>query len=335
MYNNNILTIRNIDCINLINLVASIKSNYLSVVKISFENCEFYEDMYYLFEPLYDLPCLTSIEFIHAKCATNIIKCNFSPISYITELVLDKQHCSFDIDFTQLPNLKSLLCSVSLHHPILDLSQLTLLEEISCNSSGITYLIVPSSVIYIECKDNNLTDFDLSHCNSLKYLDCKDNMIDNIAIPSSLVTLDINNNKLKQLDLSHTQICYITCINNMINNMILPRSVIYVDCSSNNLHDIYLINYHNLAYFACSDNNVEEFVIVSDSLIKMKLCKNIVGTIDIRDTPNLESLVCNNNKLYEIDGITRPNKLRDLVYYGNNFDEVSLIELQTLESVFA
>jgi hypothetical protein len=106
-----------------------------------------------------------------------------------------------------LTNAGSVFCN-SCELTSLDLSADTLLNTLQCAYNKITSLVVPPSLIDLNCINNLLEHLDVSHCSGLLNLYCNNNKLSTLDISADTVLYVLNcaNNNLACLDISATKI---------------------------------------------------------------------------------------------------------------------------------
>ena len=290
-------------------------------------------------------------------------KTNFGSYDKLESLMIK---CEYEIPFDLLikfPNIKHLrLSRYDIDYDIcdkvkedtngvkLDLSMFDMLEEVICTSYNITDLILPLSIVHLECNNNILKKLDLSRYPLLKYADCSNNSLTNLLLPNNIIKIkcnnnilshidvpvstkliSIDNNKFKDLDLSHTSIEYISCCDNMINQISIPKSVIILNCGNNDIEDLHLIDYQNLSQVLCNNNNIKQLVIQSNSLIKLDCSDNNLDLYDIKNTPSLKVYICNNNNLSNITNFGDINESNIQYLLLNDNNDTYAIELDNFK----
>lgn len=97
-----------------------------------------------------------------------------------------------------------------------------------------------NALLYLHCRDNQLTSLDLSSNTVLKELDCDKNLITNLVLPenNTLTKLICYNNQLTSLDLSaNTALTHIRCSENQLISLDVRNgnnsSVAYFEATNN------------------------------------------------------------------------------------------------------
>jgi len=110
-----------------------------------------------------------------------------------------------NLDLSANTNLTELYCGYGSQIESLDLSNNTLLSHVFCNDAGLSNIEIngASSLIHLDCQNNNLTSIDISNNNNLTYFFCNNNQLTSLDISANnaLQTLDCQSNQLTDLDL--------------------------------------------------------------------------------------------------------------------------------------
>lgn len=165
----------------------------------------------------------------------------------------------------------------------LNVSGLTMLEELYCNNNSITSLnmsdctnltvlhcinnqltsldVSDTYMIHLDCSYNKLSSLDLTSCKELKSLSCIFNELESIKFPnlSYLTTLSCDNNQLTSLNLSGcTTLTWLECSNNQLESLNLSgcTALPYLYCGWNNLHSLDLTTCSALEGLECPYNRM-------------------------------------------------------------------------------
>ena len=118
------------------------------------------------------------------------------------------------LDVSAFSELRELNCdncfnqsaSRSYSNGVLDLSENTKLQTLSCANNGLTSLILPDTqtLYWINCSSNRLTTLDVSKNPVLDYLSCMNNQLTMIDVSknTALTFLELDDNQLTTLDIT-------------------------------------------------------------------------------------------------------------------------------------
>lgn len=249
------------------------------------------------------------------------------------------------IDLSQNTELESLSCDVS----SLDLSNNKKLKEFSCISGRMTESLDLSNLTLLEnvqCHGSQIVTLNLSNCRNLKNLRCSNSSLTklNLSGCTSLETLYCENNQLVTLKLDDcVKLMNLLCNNNNLANLNLSKNIELqeVDCSFNSITTFDLSKNKNLTSFYCVGNNNEVLDISNHALLKnlnfsgskfkalnASGCTNLISlygrssdegyTINIVGCNNIETINFNGSGVKELN-LTGLSKLKELTCYNNDF----------------
>ncbi len=182
--------------------------------------------------------------------------------------------------------LKSLEC-YSNNLSSLRVNQNQNLSHLDCCQNNLQELRFGTSLDFLCCHDNRLTDLAVQNSPSLTHIECYNNMLATLDLSNNvqLLRLDCSNNKLKELDLSQCiSLVYLNCQDNLLScldtsyNVNLPTNGQIATTNGENQDKIYIAgkqtpslstfkffgkNYINLAEIVpCGNlNNIENLMI--------------------------------------------------------------------------
>ena len=247
---------------------------------------------------------LTSLSITGCSAMTKL-KCYNNKLTTVTRIptTLQELYC-YNNKFTgvyqpyMMSNLK-----------VLDIHNNTDLQELHCYSDALTTLNVTecSSLTKLNCNNNKLTALDLTGLSNLSRLTC-------------------NNNKITKLNyISNCEkLTYLECMNNELTELnSMPRSIETIYCSNNKFQTLSFSSYlnENLKTLICDNNtNLKEIGVGSNKLsqLSVKGCTALtllgctdgeLTELDLTGLSNLETLMCNNNKLAGTLNLTPCSKL--------------------------
>ena len=123
--------------------------------------------------------------------------------------------------------------------------------EDSYNITDMSEIKYFTSLIHLECYDNQLTSLDISNNAALKYLICYGNQLTNLDVSNNtaLVYLECSVNQLKNLDVSKcTALIYLGCGSNYLTSLDLSKNT--------KLNDLY-----------CAENELEKLILYKNNII--------------------------------------------------------------------
>ena len=162
------------------------------------------------------------------------------------------------LDVSAFSELRELNCdncfnqsaSRSYSNGVLDLSENTKLQTLSCAENGLTSLILPDTqtLYWINCSSNRLTTLDVSKNPVLDYLSCMNNQLTMIDVSknTALTFLELDDNQLTTLDITQ---------NVLLETLWVPRNKLTaLDVSSNEALNRLFCNENQLVQLDISNN---------------------------------------------------------------------------------
>lgn len=163
-----------------------------------------------------------------------------------------------------------------------NINSVTSLWVNSLNISDLTGIEGFSSLIYLECEQNNLSTLDVSQNLVLEHLDFDNNNINSIDVSQNIALTDLyfGFNSISSLDISqNTQLYSLLCYNNQLTSL---------DVSQNAL----------LGELHCSDNSLSSLDVSQNMALETIIChNNFIVSLDISQNPLVNRLWCQNNQL--------------------------------------
>lgn len=191
-----------------------------------------------------------------------------------------------ELDLTANTELESLIMYTN-QIASMDFSKNPDLNYISCFSNELEEIDFSSNpkLISLYCQDNNLKKLNVSNT-SLTYLECQTNQITNINLTGCdlLSSIKCYANKLTEMDLSDcTMLRTIECNNNELTAL---------DVSENT----------NISVVLASTNKLKTINVTGcTKLTKIHFAENEVSTIDLSTNINLVDVMCINNELTSLN----------------------------------
>lgn len=233
---------------------------------------------------LEDFPNLTTLD-----CSNNQI----SELDLTKAPNLTSLNCSNNpltsLDVTEFPELITLNCdncfnqstSRSYSNGVLDLSENTKLQTLSCAENGLTELILPDTetLKYIDCGDNRLTDLDVSKNAALDYLCCINNQLTTINVTENtmLTYLELGYNQLITMDISkNISLGRLGIAGNKLTELNVSFNAELTDlyCGSNQLTQLDVSQCKKMQYLGCEDNCLTQLNVSSNVLLLSLACGN-------------------------------------------------------------
>ncbi len=216
-----------------------------------------------------------------------------------------------------------------------------------------------TSLVYLRCRLNQLTNLNVSTLKNLKYLNCNSNRLKNINVSglnnleilicsyNQLSTLDVSNlinleimhceyNKLTSINLDGIgNMDSINCYNNQFTTLDLTgvTDILYLNCASNNLSTLDLSMLNTLHNLICSNNHISSLNLNGLSLDKLNYSANNLTSVDINNFTNIKSLFLSSNHLSSID-LNNFINVETLDISSNQLSSIDLSANIALSSLF-
>ena len=196
----------------------------------------------------------------------------------------------------------------------LDLRMKSSLVSVNCSDNQLDNLLVygDSGLKSLDCSENRLPGVYASHIPGLVSFDCSDNKIDYLFLANNdrLANLDCSNNKLEILDLKeNTTLVTLNCSDNQLTGLTLPQNLplTTLDCSNNQLTNLNLYSCPELTTLICNDNYLKELVFQNNTKLAFCDCSNNhLYLLDTSMNKALTYLNCVNNYLEELKILYSP-----------------------------
>ena len=246
----------------------------------------------------------------------------------ILELDLSYQKIEGILVLTRFTKLKKLNCSCNFICKIIGMFEN--LEQLDCSFNMLEYLEIPSSLVKLNCKYNQIRsirliqlvkpfDFD-STCNkisfdnssSLRWLDCSNNNIyhDIEFSVFQLIKLSCYDNCIESFNNLNDGLEELVCVGNKLNTLDkLPQTLKLLDCSFNQIKNLKLLP-TKLIKLYCSSNSIENIDKLPVLLEELdcsynKIC--ILNNLPVR----LKILNCSFNNIITLDKLPYQLKILD------------------------
>ncbi len=224
------------------------------------------------------------------------------------------------LDSSIFPNLQYLDCSSNSSLINLNLTNLSNLTKLRCQSDSLNSLNISTliNLNYLACGYNNLTVLDVSNLTSLQKLYSDYNILTslNVSGANNLQILNVDNNNLTNIDISNlTHLNEFSCKNNNTSSLNFDESnsITKFDCSNNQLTNL------NFSYLT--------------NVVEIYCGYNQLTFLDVHGLIHLETLNCGNNLLSSLnfDGLSN---LRFLYFSDNNVTSVLLSGLSNIKYIY-
>ncbi|NCP06909.1 MAG: hypothetical protein GW817_10885 [Flavobacteriales bacterium] len=231
-----------------------------------------------------------------------------------------------DVSFNKLSNNSTFDISHNSALTFLDCSNNVLTElnvstnpnliTLYCDSNNISTINLNFNTVleYLSIKNNNLSKLSISNLTTLKELYCNNNNISalNLIGMSALSILDCSFNNIPSVPFNQLPILEdLNCSNNNINTLSIPTQLLNLDCSNNNISTLNISV--QLRTLNCSYNNI--------------------SSLNTNFSPNITTLICNNNTITNLSLHSTSNKLTNLNCSYNNLTTLNLTKQLNLSSL--
>ncbi len=222
----------------------------------------------------------------------------------------------------------------------------------TANISGVLHLVVNSknisdltglegftSLIDIDCRDNQITSVDLSQNTALKAFNAGNNNISSLDLShnTELNTLYCQENNLESLNLNENKkITTLLCNSNNINSLYLRSlpGLTSLDCEHNQITSLDVSLNSLLNYLDCGKNNLTELDISSNTALEYFECdSNKITALDLSHNAALKELNCSSNKLTSLD-VSNKTSLRGVECGNNSLASINLLKTTALEELY-
>ena len=185
------------------------------------------------------------------------------------------------------------------------LSGCTSLVELDCYNNQLTSLDLSgcTSLRGLYCHTNQLTSLDVSGCTSLEGLSCAYNHLTSLDVSdcTSLVYMHCGYNQLKSLDVSgYTSLRKLDCYNNQLTSLNVSgcTSLYYLDCTESQLTSLDVSGCTSLKALYCLNNQLVGLYISGCASLEFLECSNNrLTSLNVSGCTLLWSLNCNANQL--------------------------------------
>ena len=182
----------------------------------------------------------------------------------------------------------------------LNLGYLTNLSFLSCSFNPLNLLIIPNSIITLDCFENNLTNLDLSNASQLVEINTGNNNISSLDLSNSeiLFQVNISNTPLTNISINSNHLRFLKINDTYLENLNLTQTedLWQIDLSNNNLSTLVLPEVNNIMQLYVQDNNLTNLNLSSLYALKVFHCQNNnLVFLDLSNSTELFNLNCSNN----------------------------------------
>lgn len=258
---------------------------------------------------------ITSLEGIEAFENLEVLNCSNNPLT------------SLDVSaFSELRELNCDNCfnqstSRSYSNGVLDLSENTKLQTLSCENNGLISLVLPKTQTLeeINCSNNSLTVLNLTDTPKITTLNCSENPFNSFDITCLPELRNLNcYSSFDEITTASTSV-KVGVLDLSFNTMLQS-----VECAYNELTQLILPDTPTLTALYCYNNQLTSLDISKQiNLMSLYLSANLLSQIELSSNTKLKELYCDENKLTELN-IAYCIELTTLACYGN---QMSMLDI--------
>lgn len=188
-----------------------------------------------------------------------------------------------------------------------DISGVSTLNVNSKNISDLTGIEDFSSLVFLDCSNNELSTLNVNENKNLEELICFFNKLTLLQVSgaSALEILKCENNALSGLDVSlNKNLSLLNCNGNELENLNVSGAnrLTDLECIGNNLSAIDISNNPEIINFRCSDNLLSTLDISKNTGLQYFYCdRNQLSSINLSSNPMLLELDCHDNRINVLD----------------------------------
>lgn len=174
-------------------------------------------------------------------------------------------------------------------------------------------------LVDLTCQYCNLTILDLSNNSSLESLSCSCNQLSSIVLPyNSLKRLSCDLNQLTRLDVSHiTTLTDLSCSYNHLTNLDVSKNALltYLFCDGNQMESLNVGNCYALTRLYCNSNKLTSLDVSNNTALSLLNCRNNrLTSLDVSNNKELETLWCEYNPYLTEIWLKRGQTITNLAY---------------------
>lgn len=191
--------------------------------------------------------------------------------------------------------------------PTANISSVTSLGIPVKSISDLTGIEAFTSLMFLDCSNNRLSNLNVSQNTNLIQLFCSGNQLTNLNV-SNLTNLNIlwcNNCGLSNLNVSrNTQLISLVCNNNQLTALDVSKNINLnvLVCENNELTSIDITKNTKLSKFQCGNNLLSNLNVSQNINLDFLSCEqNQLSTLDTKTNTALGDINCSFNDFYELD----------------------------------
>ena len=182
-----------------------------------------------------------------------------------------------------------------------DIAGILSLDIKTKNISDLTGIEGFSSLIQLNCSNNQLTSLNINLNLALTTLRCTDNQLTSLNVSPALTNLVLYNNLLTSIDISqNTALTNLSCTDNKLTSLDVTQNpaLEFLYCSNNQLTSLDLSQNTTLDWLYCGGNQLTSLDVSQNTVLGILNCSyNQLASLDISQNPSLGNLDCSNNQL--------------------------------------
>lgn len=184
-------------------------------------------------------------------------------------------------------------------------------------------------LLYLDCKENDLSSLDVSQNAKLLWLNCASCNLSSLDVSKNveLRDLDCNYNNLSSLDVSQNKKLFqLWCQGNDLTSLDLTQNekLGKLHCFRNNLDSLDVSQNKELFELKCWENNLSSLDVSQNVELKILDCnENNLSSLNVRPAVKLEDLNCNTNHLSSLD-ISQNVNLQEMNCYKNDLSSLDV-----------
>jgi alpha-tubulin suppressor-like RCC1 family protein len=210
----------------------------------------------------------------------------------------------------------------------------TTLEYLYCNFNQLTNINVTQNINLneLQCAANQLTSLDITQNTNLTILNFNNNNLTSINLNNntSLLQFSCAYNQLTSIDVSQlTSLEKLQCHNNQLTNLDIAQNIILKDLHSsyNPINSLDITNNPLLELLQCTNNQLSILDISNNNLLQFFNCNgNQISTLDLSQKSNLTDFYCSNNQLTSLN-VKNGNNTNFTVFFTTNNPNLACIEV--------
>ena len=237
-------------------------------------------------------------------------------------------------------NLTSLNCAYNHYIATLNITALTNLTYLSCNSNSLTTINVSTltNLTHLECYSNSINALDVTPLVNLNFLGCSVNNIPvlNVGNLTHLTFLNCAYNNLTVLDVANlTNLTNLQCSSNYNLPAINVASLVnlnFLSCFSTQISSLNLASLTQLNYLSCEGTPITSLDFSTLTNLTTLICGSQLSNLNLSTNTALQSLTLQNYPLASID-LSHQTNLIGIVIFGGNLTSLDVSNSHLLTSL--